>query len=358
MHPSLSTILLTHFPKLTYRRYQKIVQHPELLEKISDTTASDLTNIGWEEDTAREFIHWRTTVDIKNIRALLEKENISIITCADATFPRLLTELPDPPAVLFVRGTIPTHGETIAIVGTRKTTTYGKQVTTSFAQELAARGCILVSGLALGTDSFVHEAAVQAATPTIAVLGSGVDSRSIYPRANANLAERIIASGGAIVSEYPPGFSPTPYSFPARNRIIAGLCRTVLVTEAPENSGALITARAALDYNRDVLAIPHPITSPAGVGCNQLIQQGARVVLSTQDIIGDLQLEKSIPQQLTAPAAGLESTLFLLLTHEPCPIDVLIKKSAAPSAAVTSTLLLMEMKGLVRQTGGMHYVRK
>jgi DNA processing protein len=358
MHPSLSTILLTHFPKLTYRRYQKIVRHPELLEKISDTTASDLTNIGWEEDTAREFIHWRTTVDIKNIRALLEKENISIITCADATFPRLLTELPDPPAVLFVRGTIPTHGETIAIVGTRKTTTYGKQVTTSFAQELAARGCILVSGLALGTDSFVHEAAVQAATPTIAVLGSGVDSRSIYPRANANLAERIIASGGAIVSEYPPGFSPTPYSFPARNRIIAGLCRTVLVTEAPENSGALITARAALDYNRDVLAIPHPITSPAGVGCNQLIQQGARVVLSTQDIIGDLQLEKSIPQQLTAPAAGLESTLFLLLTHEPCPIDVLIKKSAAPSAAVTSTLLLMEMKGLVRQTGGMHYVRK
>lgn len=355
MTPSLSTILLAHFPKLTYRRYQKILKHPALLETIADSDASDLIAIGWEEDTAREFCAWRNTIEIESLRAVLEKERISIITCDHPKFPRLLAEINDPPAVLFVRGTIPSAGTLLAIVGTRKNTQYGKHITTELSLAAAEQHLVLVSGLALGTDSLVHEAALRHNQPTIAVLGSGVDRASIYPRAHLALAERIIEKNGAVISEYPPGFAPTPYSFPARNRIIAGLCRTTLVTEAPKNSGALITARAALDYNRDVLAVPHPITSPAGEGTNLLIKEGAHVILSSDDIFEALQLSTTPKTAADNPLPALneiETKIFSLLSHEPLHIDRLCKEHGFAPALLASTLLLLEMKGIVTSAGG------
>jgi DNA processing protein len=358
MLPSLSTIILTHFPKLTYRRYQKILKHPTELERISDIEAVDLIKIGWEESVAREFILWRDNTDVDKLRTALEQEGISIITCDSPNFPRLLAEINDPPVALFVLGIVPTAYETIAIVGTRRYTNYGKQVTESFSKTLAHQNLALISGLALGIDSFVHKSALNAGGITVGVLGSGIDSLSIYPRAHYHLAEEIIAGGGAIVSEYPPGFEPTPYSFPARNRIIAGLSRATLVTEAPRDSGALITARAALDYNRDVLAIPHPITSIEGGGCNYLIQLGARLVEKPDDVLDALNLLQSIaPTKKITPTLtpGPEEKIYHLLTTTPQVIDHIIKQSQLPSATVTSTLLLLEMKGWVKQTGGMHY---
>lgn len=354
-------ILLAHFPKLTYRRFKKIISHPTLIANLADAEPGDFIKIGWEESAARDIIAWRKTVEVQKIYDCLLRENITVITADEPSFPPLLKEIADPPAALFVRGKIPTGGELLAIVGTRKTTPYGKQVTMEFSSALAERGIILVSGLALGTDSFVHEASLQYHTPTIAVLGSGVDRQSVYPRAHDSLAERILKQGGALISEYPPGFTPTPYSFPARNRIIAGLCRATLVTEAPHGSGALITARAALDYNREVAAIPHPITSAAGKGSNFLLKQGAHVALQPTDILEILNIEILEPTHKETELTGLNETenlLLKLLSTEPLPIDRISKDSGLLPSLVASTLLMLEMKGCIKNIGAQRYARR
>lgn len=360
--PTLSPLaLLAHFPKLTYRRFMKIAENPRLVAQIDVLEIADLMRIGWEEDTARDFVVWRKHVNREKLSTILEKEAIDVIACTDERFPRLLKEINDPPPALFVRGTLPRDTEFLAVVGTRKNTPYGKQVTNDFSAALAERGLCLVSGLALGTDSFVHAACLEHHAPTIAVLGSGVDRASVYPRAHDTLAKNIVDSGGALVSEYPPGFTPTPYSFPARNRIIAGLCRATLVTEAPIDSGALITARAALDYNRDVLAIPHPITSRAGEGTNMLIKQGAHAVLKPSDVLELLNIETEEKPSARRDMSELDSTeraLMDLLTNEPTHIDRLGNQSGLPQNTVASALLMLEMKGWIKNNGGQNYVRR
>lgn len=358
--PLNPSAFLAHFPKLTYRRFKKLLAQPHLLEHISDLELVDLSKAGWEEGIAQDFITWREQTNPEILAATLSQEGISTLAWSDPHYPALLKELPDPPAVLFIRGSLRTNDERFAMVGTRKTTPYGKQLATDFAGALASQGLTIVSGLALGTDSFVHEATLNAGGITIAVLGSGVDRSSLYPRAHHDLAERIIAHGGAIISEYPPGFLPTPYSFPARNRIIAGLCRATLVTEAPVSSGALITARAALDYNREVMAIPHPITSVAGAGTNLLIKQGAQVVLSPPDVLELLNIqtiEKTVEPIEPQGLSDTENQVLSKLQGDALHIDRLSKESGLPSAVVATTLLMLEMKGLVRNTGGQHYQR-
>jgi DNA processing protein len=354
--------LLAYFPKLTYARYQKLRAYFVSSNRIWEAEFEELVRAGLDSAIADEFIAWRERIEPTKIFEELEREGITTISLGEAAYPKLLGEIADPPHTLFVRGSLqPLEVRpAVAIVGTRRATQYGILAAEKITGELAAAGVVIVSGLALGIDGTTHRAAIAAKTPTIAVLGSGVNTRTITPVTHQKLAEEIIASGGAVISEYPPGFAPTHYSFPARNRIIAGLSRGTLVVEAPEESGALITARAALDYNREVFAVPQPITNINGRGCNKLIQQGAQLVTNGHEILDTLNIQDltSLPLQKPRPLpeSPTEARILECLSNEPQHIDIIIQKSGLESRTVNGTLVVMEMKGQIKNVGGMTYI--
>jgi DNA processing protein len=243
----------------------------------------------------------------------------------------------------------------IAVVGTRRPTSYGRDAADRLAGDLARAGVTIVSGLAKGIDTHAHRSALAACGRTIAVLGSGLDR--IYPAENAALA-REISEKGTLISEYPPGTPPDAANFPARNRIISGLSRGVLVIEARESSGALITADFALEQGRDVFAIPGNIFWPTSEGSHRLIQQGAKLVRCADDVLQELNLAQ-LPQQLemrqVLPANDTEATLVQLLSDEPLHIDQVVRQSGLPTHVVSPALAMMELKGMVRQVGAMQY---
>jgi DNA processing protein len=352
--------LLAHFPKITYSRYKKLLTHFSNLEHAWHAELPELLQIGWEEGIIHEFIAWREKIEPQKIIETLAKETITTVSIGEKNYPEQLAHISDPPHTLFIRGTIPdAHAPSVAIVGTRNHTTYGKQAADEVTSSLAEQGIAIVSGLALGIDGVVHESVVRVHGKTIAVLGCGVDRDTVYPAVHRHLAERIIFQGGAIISEYPPGYKPTQYSFPARNRIIAGLTLATIVIEAAEESGALITAKCALDYNREVMAIPHPITSERGKGANNLIKQGAALITSAQDVMEILNLKnikEIISNREILPSSPTEAIILQTLSKEPIHIDVIIKKTSLGSGVVMSTLTLMEMKGKIKNMGGMMYV--
>jgi DNA processing protein len=355
--------LLAHFPKITYNRFKKIISYFSNLEELWNAEITQLKQAGIEESIADEFIGWKNNLSIDKILATLEMEKITTVSIGQPEYPELLAQINDPPHTLFIRGTLPKPElPLLSIVGTRHHTSYGKQVAEELAYELARQNIVLVSGLALGIDGLVHEATLRAGGITVAVLGSSITRPEIYPAFHKNLAERIIDNGGAVISEYPPGFAPTKYSFPARNRIIAGLAAGTLVIEAPVESGSLITAKAALDYNREVLAVPHPIFSTQGAGTNELIKSGATLVSCANDVIEALHLKNIqtiIENRQTLPASTpLEATILATLSKEPKHVDVIIKETKLESQIVNSNLVLMEMKGRVKNLGGMMYVIK
>lgn len=283
---------------------------------------------------------------------------IITINLDDNEYPQLLKEITPPPKQLYLRGKIRSDLPLVAVVGTRRASRYGKQVTEELVGQLARAGVGIVSGLALGIDGVAHEAALSGDCYTIGVLGSGVDEHTIYPASHRRLAERIIEAGGAIISEYPPGFTPTRYSFPERNRIIAGLSQATLVTEAPEKSGALITAYHALDYNRDVFAVPHSITSPVGSGCNLLITKGATLAQNAVIILQNLNIP--LAPQDRAPQLLLgaeEQRIYVCLSREPMHIDTIVSTSTLTSDIVISTLTVLELRGIVKQTSPMVYIK-
>lgn len=351
---------LAHFPKITYNRYQRLTAYFFDLKNLWQAEISDLVDAQLEENIANEFLIWREQNPIEKIMENLTKENIKTISINEPDYPTLLKEINDPPHTLFVRGKLPDSSTpAIGVVGTRKFTTYGKLACEEIVTPLAKQGMIIVSGLALGIDGIAHQTTLNNNGITVAVLGGGVNKKTVAPQSHSQLSEQIISSGGAIVSEYPPGFLPTNYSFPARNRIIAGLTLGTLVIEAPETSGALITARAALDYNREVFAIPHPITSPTGAGPNNLIKMGAKLVTQSTDITEFLNLTglaEIINNKQTLPSSPTEAKILQCISKEPQHIDTIIKASGLDSPTVNSALVLMEMKGKVRNLGGMNYV--
>lgn len=359
MNPHL---LLSYFPKISYPRYKKLQARFLNLEEIWQAEIPELISAGWEQNIAADFVVWRETRPEEKILNDLTKTKVKTVCLDDPEYPTLLKEINDPPLVLFYRGELPNSKQiAVAVVGTRRCTNYGKQVCQEIVENLANMGILIVSGLALGIDGIAHEATLKMKGKTIAVLGSGVESSRIYPPSHRSLAERIIVGGGAVISEYPPGFTPTKYSFPMRNRIIAGLTLGSLIIEAPIKSGSLITARAALDYNRDVFAIPHPINSIMGTGNNNLLKLGAKCVTSADDIAEALNLsgltQLAIPLSPKADTAN-EDAIIKTLSREPKSIDNIIKESGLDSPTTMSTLTLMEMKGYVRNLGGMMYVVK
>lgn len=233
--------------------------------------------------------------------------SVQLIPIEDPAYPPLLREIHNPPAQLYVRGNekLLSHSKLIAVVGSRNLSEYSHQAMKTVLPHVVAQNVSIVSGLALGADTLAHTLSITGGQPTIAVLGTGVDTASIYPKSNTELAQRILDTGGTLVSEYPPHTPPHKAHFPARNRIIAGLCRTCIIAQAAVKSGSLITARLAMEANRDVLAIPGPITDPLHTGTNQLIRDGASPVIESNDILTHL-------EQYTEPAAA---QVALNLTH-------------------------------------------
>lgn len=277
----------------------------------------------------------------------------------DKGYPELLKEIHNPPKELFIKGEIiPQDKIAIAVVGTRKYSPYGKQATLDIAGKLAKLGITIVSGLAKGIDTFAHQAALENNGRTIAVLGTSMDRESFYPSSNFDLSEKI-AQNGAVISEYPTGTHGTQFTFPERNRIVSGLSLGVLVVEAPEQSGALITAALAVEQNREVFAIPGPIYEKNSQGTNQLIKIGAKLVTGVNDILEELNLSHlmtTAPKKKYKPETKQEEIIVSLLSAQPTHIDDVIKKSKLDTAVVNSILMILEMKEVIRNLGNNQFI--
>ena len=325
------------------------------LEYAWKADASDLKQAGLDRNSVQTINTWRPRLSLEVELEKLNRYGVNVFTWHD--YPSRLKEIYDYPPVLYVRGSLLPEDEwCLAVVGTRRATVYGRQVTEEIVTDLAQNKITIVSGLAKGIDSVAHSSALDAGGRTIAVFASGLDT--VYPSENAELARRIIRQG-ALVSEYPLGTRPRAENFPRRNRIMSGLSLGVLVVEANESSGAMITAHMALEQNREVFAIPGNILSPSSRGTNHLIQEGAKLVRSYTDILEELNLTtvaRQMEMKEIIPSSDTEALLLKELSAEPAHIDEVCRSSGLPAATVSSTLAMMELKGLVKQAGTMSYV--
>ena len=327
------------------------------LEDAWKATSADLKHAGLDSSSIHAVTSWRSKTSLEEEMEKLDRYGVKVLTWHDPDYPARLKEIYDYPPVLYIRGSLLPEDEwCLAVVGTRRVTVYGRQVTEEIVTDLARNKITIVSGLAKGTDSVAHRSALDAGGRTIAVFACGLDI--VYPSENASLARSIIQQG-ALISEYPLGTRPKADNFPRRNRIMSGLSLGVLVVEAGETSGALITAHLAVEQNREVFAIPGSILSPASQGTNRLIQEGAKLVRSYTDILEELNLTAvahQIEMKELIPASDTESLLLKQLGAEPTHIDEICRSSGLPISTVSSTLTMMELKGLVKQVGTMNYV--
>lgn len=350
-------ITLSTHQKIGARTFAKLYKRFKNLNKVWQASNQQLAEAGLDLgqiDAVKEVIAQKDPE--KELEKVL-KQKISVLILPDKDYPKLLKEVPDPPGILYIRGQLKKEDElALAVVGSRKFSSYGQRVTEELVYPLAKNQLTIVSGLALGIDSYAHKAALDAHGRTIAVLACGLDQ--IYPIANIRLADKILASGGAIISEFPLGMPALNYNFPIRNRIIAGLSLGTLVIECAVNSGSLLTAAAALDYNREVFAVPGPIFSETSIGTNRLIQVGAKLINSYSDILEELAIEEKakIQKARQVIADTKEEEILLKYLKEPILVDVLVNQSGLEAAAVNSTLIQMEMKGKIRNLGGTRYV--
>lgn len=317
----------------------------------------ELRAIGLDRRSVESLVKTRQTVSLEAELDKLEKLNITVLTWDSSDYPKLLKNIPDPPITLYVRGRLLPNDEwAVGVVGTRRASTYGKESTRLLVSGLVNNGVTIVSGLAYGIDTQAHRMAVEQGGRTIAVLGCSVEL--IYPSENKKLAE-IILNNGAIVSEYPLGTQPESGNFPRRNRIISGLTLGVLFVEGGYKSGARITVDYALEQGREVMAVPGSILRKSGHGANFLIQNGAKLVTSVEDILEELNLTM-ISQQAQAraiiPDNPVEASLLAQLSGEPVHIDNLGQSTGLSAAEIAGTLTMMELKGMVRQVGSMSYV--
>jgi len=338
-------------------RMRALLSYFESLEEAWSAPTEQLQEAGLTPKLAEAVTKMRASVDLDKIWASIEKQNISALTWDDELYPPRLKEIEQPPPVLYLRGEITIEDHfAVAIVGTRRITAYGRQITEELASFLAGQGITVVSGLARGVDAVAHSAALKAGGRTIAVLGSGVDK--IYPPEHTQMAEKMMKQG-AVVSDYAVGTPPDASNFPPRNRIISGLSMATVVIEAGETSGALITAEFAAEQGREVFAVPGSILAPQSKGTNKLIQSGAQPLLTPQDLMQALNLTRAgafKAARKILPADALEAQLLAALGAEPVHVDELRNETGLPIEKVSATLTLMELKGMVRQVGGMNYV--
>lgn len=328
-------------------------------ETAYHANTKSLQQAGIESELAEKFLRLRERINLELETEQLESEGINLISYHDKSYPKTLLETTRFPALLYVKGKMENNDEAcLAVVGTRKITTYGRSVTPTLVEPLCLAGMTIVSGLAYGIDALAHQTAVKFGRRTIAVLGGGLDEKSLYPQNHAALAAEILDAGGALLSEHPPLTPCLKHHFISRNRIISGLSLGTLVVECGLDSGSLITARHALEQNRTVYAVPGPIYAAESRGPNNLIKIGAKLVTEAQDILEDLNLpvlEISAENRTLLADSPAEAKLLSVIQHEPLTIDELIKLSGLPPAETNSTLTFLEMKGKIRNLGGQQY---
>ncbi|MCY4061839.1 MAG: DNA-processing protein DprA [Chloroflexi bacterium] len=347
-------------PNFGVVRISQLLAHFESAEALWREPDSSLMRLNLPINMLRQFCEARRNINLPQLMEAVAGAGASLVTLEDEAYPTLLHQLPDRPLLLYVRGQLKAEDDkSLAVVGTRKASKYGWDVANRMAAEIADQGITIVSGLAQGIDAAAHRGALSAGGRTIALIGTGIDR--IYPRENADLAEEIVASG-AILSEMPLGTMPLAKNFPQRNRLISGMSLGVLVAEAPAKSGALNTVSHALDQGREVFAVPHNIFSLSGRGCNQLIQEGAKLVAEVQDILEELDLsyfkaQTRITTERLQPANEAEDAIFEQLSADPIHVDVIVRQTQLPTATVTSTLTMLELKGLAESAGPMQYCR-
>lgn len=375
-------ISLNMTPFVGPRAATKLLEKFGSAENVFHATRSELESLRLKPETVQSIVrrefHEKAEEELQKVRAL----GGDVLILDDGSYPYLLREIADPPITLYVKGDWQAcfDAPCVAVVGSRRCSTYGENAAAMLARDLAEKGICIVSGLARGIDSAAHRAAVEAKGKTIAVLGTGIDN--VYPKENAKLVERILDTGGAIVSQFPLGTPPLKDNFPYRNRIISGLSLGVLIVEASERSGSLITARLAMEQNREVFAVPGNITSRNSFGTNYLIKDGAKLVQQWQDVVSELPAEiasailppvigknakmpaeSKQPQQpelLPADLTETERKIYRLLTpDEATHFDVLIEEAGNLKVGDLSTALLgLEMRDLIRALPGKCYSRK
>ncbi len=349
---------LCQFDKMGPSRLARLRADFDSWQAIWEADTRGLIDAGLEPNVASEFIAWRRSFSFEKLEKELARHDISVISYDERDYPTLLKHAYLPPPILYFRGSLKTFNRhTLAVVGSRKATPYGKQVAETIVSDIARSGIAVVSGLALGIDTLAHEATLTAGGATAAVLGAGLDA--VYPAANYRLAERIVESG-CLISEFKPGTIPFKGNFPRRNRLIAALALGTLVIEASEKSGALITARHALQENREVLAVPGSIFSPSAQGTNALIQAGARLITSATDVFAALRIEHLVNEKARPEViveAGEEEMIINCLSFEPTHINEIVRLTNLDMSAINSRLTIMEMKGLVRNLGNLSYIR-
>ncbi|MGH9452858.1 MAG: DNA-processing protein DprA [Terriglobia bacterium] len=366
-------LALTWVDGLGLRGTHKLLARFGTPQAIYAAPLTELECCGIQSRAAQQIFAQAGLKEAEKEIAAAEKAGCRIVCFPEEEYPSLLREIADPPLALYVKGDVKAFSSpAIAMVGTRRPTAYGSSVAHRLAADLASRQAVIVSGLARGIDSAAHRGALEAKGRTVAVLGSGIDV--MYPRENKRLAERVVESG-ALITEFPLGTAPIPENFPIRNRIISGLSLGVVIVEAAEYSGSLITARLALEQNREVFAVPGPITSAQSFGPNLLIKQGAKLVDGWLDVVDELPPSMRA-QFLPAEAGGemptaLEPSLFerslnsdqkmvfeALRADQALFVDSICGAVSMPHPRVLAALLALEMGGLVKQLPGMNFVRK
>jgi DNA processing protein len=368
-------LALTQVEGIGVRSAHKLVEHFGSPQRAYMASLTELEACGVPAQVAQAIFAQAGLKEAERVMEAAAKFGCKLLSRAHGEYPPLLKQLPDAPLVLYVRGDLGAMSRhAVAIVGARRPTAYGSQVAHRLASDLAQRQLVIVSGLARGIDSAAHTGALEGRGKTVAVLGSGLDV--IYPREHKRLADRIVESG-ALVSEFPLGTSPAPENFPIRNRIISGLSLGVVIVEAAEYSGSLITARLALEQNREVFAVPGNITTAQSFGPNHLIKQGAKLVDQWTDVMEELPAE--VQMQLLPPGEASEAqmagpqtaSLFeqsltpdqkavfgTLRADEALFVDSIINSAALSHPRVLAALLELEMSGLIRQLPGKNFIRK
>lgn len=350
------------FPGIGPVRFKLLLEYFGSAKAAWDAPAALLRKIKLGDTRVDAFTDFRKKFSIDEYVSALAREHVTALILTDERYPQRLKQISDPPFVLYIKGRKPDHpinlDRTIGVVGTRKITRYGEEVTRRLVEGLVSCGCTIVSGLAYGVDAVAHQTAIDAGGNTIAVLGCGIDI--IAPPSNAGLYQRICDGHGAIVSEMPLGLRPNKGLFPARNRIISGLSMGVIVTEGADDSGALITARNAGEQGREVFAVPGPITSSLSRGPAKLLKNGAILVESVEDIIEALGLENQTNRTNTPirPMIGdsiEEQKIIDILKDQQVHVDVIVRASALTTSEVMATLTILEMKGIVKDYGEKEY---
>ncbi len=328
----------------------------------------------WEGDSAalvriigksygNNFLRFREKYSITDYEEKLRERSVWYLTYDDEAYPLSLKAIANPPFVLYGKGDKQVlhslmHHTSVGVVGTRKVTLYGRDVTEMLTSELVYAGCVIVSGLALGVDAIAHSTTIQHQGITIAVLGSGVDV--CHPMSNLSIYHEIISRGGVVISEYPLGEPPSKGSFPSRNRIITGLSQAIVVTEGSEDSGALYTAHHAFEIGRPVFAVPGPITSALSKGPNALLRKGAMLITSGHDILEHLGHGKRLLQKKRDAIKGdtkEEQEIITLLQSETLLFDELVKRSGSDPGTLGVLLSFMEMKGLIKSIDGYYSLK-